>query len=288
MMDLDFLLNALLPAVLITLMLTCCVCLVRNGPDRAPRAVLRPESEEDRKGRRARMEAMLIIETVKERGKRRMAPMHVSHNSKENSAVLYDTCLQSEAEEAGAGEETREVEMVELSETEEDGATVSDGEALKVSSAPSSEPERSATTSSDQESTSNIRNNDSPVHDSESPSCIQSSNFDDDCDLPMAGSPPKDNILTRSLSKLSSSLSDPYSSCDICLTDYEVSDQVCFSPNPKCHHAFHKDCLLDWLLRNPNCPVCRREYLPNDENESDLCKENAQVGQEDEEEGLPV
>lgn len=49
--------------------------------------------------------------------------------------------------------------------------------------------------------------------------------------------------------------------CDICLTDYEVGDQVCFSPNDDCIHAFHKDCILDWTMRNPNCPVCRRNYI---------------------------
>lgn len=51
-------------------------------------------------------------------------------------------------------------------------------------------------------------------------------------------------------------------SCDICLMDYEVGDEICWSPNKECIHAFHKDCILDWLLRNSKCPECRREYLP--------------------------
>jgi hypothetical protein len=43
--------------------------------------------------------------------------------------------------------------------------------------------------------------------------------------------------------------------------DYQVGEQVCWSPNDECVHCFHKDCMLDWLLQNPKCPVCRRNYL---------------------------
>ena len=72
------------------------------------------------------------------------------------------------------------------------------------------------------------------------------------------------------LRKLSSSLGLSSSShhhhncpttCDICLTDYEVGDEVAWSKNDVCRHAFHKECIRDWLLRRPDCPLCRQNYL---------------------------
>jgi hypothetical protein len=52
--------------------------------------------------------------------------------------------------------------------------------------------------------------------------------------------------------------------CDICLGDYEVGNEICWSPNKECIHHFHKDCCLDWLMKSTKCPECRREYVPND------------------------
>jgi hypothetical protein len=34
--------------------------------------------------------------------------------------------------------------------------------------------------------------------------------------------------------------------CDICILEFEVGDEVAWSPNMKCSHSFHKDCILDW------------------------------------------
>jgi hypothetical protein len=49
--------------------------------------------------------------------------------------------------------------------------------------------------------------------------------------------------------------------CDICLLDFEVDEEVAWSPNTECVHSFHKDCVLDWLIRKPSCPSCRSNYL---------------------------
>ena len=49
--------------------------------------------------------------------------------------------------------------------------------------------------------------------------------------------------------------------CDICLLDFEVGEEVAWSPNPECVHSFHKDCVLDWLIRKPSCPSCRNNFL---------------------------
>jgi RING-H2 zinc finger domain len=36
---------------------------------------------------------------------------------------------------------------------------------------------------------------------------------------------------------------------------------VCDSNNNSCRHVFHASCMKRWLLLNPNCPLCRHEYL---------------------------
>jgi hypothetical protein len=57
------------------------------------------------------------------------------------------------------------------------------------------------------------------------------------------------------------SLSHQGALCDICLGDYEAGDVVAWSTNVKCKHAFHVDCITDWLLRRPSCPSCRQAYI---------------------------
>jgi hypothetical protein len=69
----------------------------------------------------------------------------------------------------------------------------------------------------------------------------------------------KSNILARAISR---SFRQSGTSCNICLMDYQIGEEVCWSPNEDCIHAFHKDCILDWLLRTRKCPVCRRDYVP--------------------------
>ena len=49
-------------------------------------------------------------------------------------------------------------------------------------------------------------------------------------------------------------------SCDICLLEYDEGDVVAWSTNKKCRHAFHIDCLVDWIARKPTCPSCRQDY----------------------------
>lgn len=49
--------------------------------------------------------------------------------------------------------------------------------------------------------------------------------------------------------------------CSICLEEYQVDEEVCWSKNPECFHCFHKNCLVDWLLTDKSCPNCRRSYV---------------------------
>jgi len=41
--------------------------------------------------------------------------------------------------------------------------------------------------------------------------------------------------------------------CAICMIEFEVGDQMRFLP---CLHAYHKDCIDDWLMRSFTCPSC--------------------------------
>ena len=52
--------------------------------------------------------------------------------------------------------------------------------------------------------------------------------------------------------------------CAICLGNYCVEDPVVWSSNPDCSHAFHEDCLVDWLVHSKQdgtpCPCCRQSF----------------------------
>eukprot|EP00979_Chaetoceros_neogracilis_P014037 scaffold4371_cov230-Chaetoceros_neogracile.AAC.1 len=49
--------------------------------------------------------------------------------------------------------------------------------------------------------------------------------------------------------------------CAICLEIYKVNDTICWSANEACHHAYHLDCMVGWLMENDECPLCRENYL---------------------------
>lgn len=49
--------------------------------------------------------------------------------------------------------------------------------------------------------------------------------------------------------------------CAICLEKFEDGDEACTSNNQNCKHVFHHECIFEWLLKNEDCPCCRRTYL---------------------------
>lgn len=51
--------------------------------------------------------------------------------------------------------------------------------------------------------------------------------------------------------------------CNICLLNYEQGDNIAWSKRSdnSCYHAFHEDCILDWLCRKQTCPICRQDYV---------------------------
>lgn len=47
--------------------------------------------------------------------------------------------------------------------------------------------------------------------------------------------------------------------CSICTDDFEVGRDASRLP---CLHIFHGICNVNWLRRNPNCPICRNPVPP--------------------------
>jgi Ring finger domain len=51
--------------------------------------------------------------------------------------------------------------------------------------------------------------------------------------------------------------------CAICLAPYEKDEEVVWSSNRLCKHAFHLDCMMDWLIKSFDgtpCPCCRQDF----------------------------
>jgi hypothetical protein len=56
--------------------------------------------------------------------------------------------------------------------------------------------------------------------------------------------------------------------CAICLDAYKPDDTVVWSSNIDCSHAFHQDCILDYLVKlkawvkdTVPCPCCRQDFM---------------------------
>mmetsp|Transcript_735 Transcript_735/g.1146 ORF Transcript_735/g.1146 Transcript_735/m.1146 type:complete len:583 (+) Transcript_735:125-1873(+) len=82
-----------------------------------------------------------------------------------------------------------------------------------------------------------------------------------------------DKAKAMNLTKASST-SSLYSpkSCPICMEPYREGDSLAWSKNADCPHAYHLDCIMDWLMHNDDCPMCRGDYLclGNDYEEREL------------------
>ena len=48
-------------------------------------------------------------------------------------------------------------------------------------------------------------------------------------------------------------------SCVICMDEYKEGDRLFVLP---CKHEYHRDCVKDWLVKQRNCPLCRKEVHP--------------------------
>ncbi|XP_062220306.1 E3 ubiquitin-protein ligase ATL31-like [Phragmites australis] len=55
--------------------------------------------------------------------------------------------------------------------------------------------------------------------------------------------------------------------CAVCLSEFEDEERLRLLP--KCSHAFHPDCIGEWLASHVTCPVCRCNLDPNKDTSSD-------------------
>ena len=52
--------------------------------------------------------------------------------------------------------------------------------------------------------------------------------------------------------------------CAVCLSEYVTGDTIVTSCNPRCPHAFHQECIVEWLVKmqvGTPCPCCRRTFV---------------------------
>jgi hypothetical protein len=66
---------------------------------------------------------------------------------------------------------------------------------------------------------------------------------------------------------------DEDNECPICMEAFQLDEIVSWSPNEKCSHAFHHECIKEWLLRHGTCPLDREVFLPIDGYQHILKKE---------------
>jgi hypothetical protein len=83
--------------------------------------------------------------------------------------------------------------------------------------------------------------------------------------------------------------------CSICLSEFDLSQQICWSSNTACTHVFHSECMIQWLVAlgrkhssmkrfpwNPSerqlvghyelqCPCCRQEFIKSAFVETKFC-----------------
>ena len=52
----------------------------------------------------------------------------------------------------------------------------------------------------------------------------------------------------------SEDLDQIYQSCTICITDFNTGEEISILP---CFHRYHSECIVKWLEKERNCPVCR-------------------------------
>jgi len=51
--------------------------------------------------------------------------------------------------------------------------------------------------------------------------------------------------------------------CAICLGDYIEGDEISSSSNKACNHISHQRCIVEWLLKKDDCPLCRQPFIPS-------------------------
>ncbi|KAI3860049.1 hypothetical protein MKX03_003124 [Papaver bracteatum] len=62
--------------------------------------------------------------------------------------------------------------------------------------------------------------------------------------------------------------------CSVCLSEYENEDMLRFLP---CRHAFHTECIDEWLISRTTCPYCRSDLLVAIDSETTLIASDIRI-----------
>ena len=46
--------------------------------------------------------------------------------------------------------------------------------------------------------------------------------------------------------------------CSICLDDFDETKDIVYLD---CQHIYHEDCIIEWINKDPSCPLCRTNSL---------------------------
>ena len=71
-----------------------------------------------------------------------------------------------------------------------------------------------------------------------------------------------DSLESDSIKHDSSMDSKTVQSCPICFELFKEKDVICCSKiNSECKHLYHEQCMVQWLLKHDDCPMCRNKMF---------------------------
>ena len=70
-------------------------------------------------------------------------------------------------------------------------------------------------------------------------------------------------VSPRVVEKIKNNKIDPKfiskeSCCSICLEDFDETKDIIYLD---CKHIYHEDCIIEWINKEPSCPLCRSNSL---------------------------
>jgi len=89
---------------------------------------------------------------------------------------------------------------------------------------------------------------------------------------------PSSGEINGNLSNDSPELSGTEAACAICMEDYEEGDEICWSHNERCSHVFHRECIMEWLVRHDDCPCCRLNFLSLNDDSENIIAQHDEAG----------
>ena len=93
---------------------------------------------------------------------------------------------------------------------------------------------------------------------------------DNNSDEEDSSSQSQDNIFTRTLCSAGKSFRELLGSsvhvvskreCSICLAEFQPKETVSWAKSKECSHVFHQDCIIQWLEKHDECPLCRIDII---------------------------